>query len=138
MLQGDIFMTLQIPVSWGELSDKMSILRIKMEKITDQSKLINIDHELTLLEQCRAKAEESDQLLQYERELKQVNQKLWEIEDDIRICEKNADFGLQFIELARAVYKTNDKRAGLKYKINMLLGSEIIEEKSYEDYSRDE
>lgn len=127
-------MTLLVPVSWGELLDKITILRIKSERMADPDKLENVRHELELLEQKRFQIEESSELVRLEGELRQVNEALWEIEDDIRFCEKNKDFGSRFINLARSVYKTNDRRAELKYKISRHLGSEVVEEKSYEEY----
>lgn len=127
-------MTLLVPVSWGELLDKIAILRIKSEKIADFAKLKNVHHELKLLEQVRSSVEESSELARLEGELRQINEALWEIEDDIRLCEKEKNFGTRFIDLARSVYKTNDRRAELKYKINTHLGSEVVEEKSYEQY----
>lgn len=132
-------MALLVPVSWGELLDKIAILRIKSERISDETKLANVQHELQLLTSLRSESiKESEQLEDLESGLRKVNEALWEIEDDIRICEKNKDFGDRFVELARAVYKTNDQRADLKYRINMLLGSDVVEEKSYEDYDVDE
>lgn len=122
-------MALLVPVSWGELLDKIAILRIKNERISDALKRANVQHELDLLNSVRSQSiKESDELEHLESGLREVNEALWEIEDDIRICEKNKDFGDRFVELARAVYKTNDQRADLKYKINMLLGSDVVEE----------
>lgn len=127
-------MTLLVPVSWGELLDKISILRIKSERMEDPAKLENVRHELEQLEQIRGRVEESDELVRLEGELRRVNESLWEIEDEIRLCEKAKDFGPRFVELARAVYTTNDRRAEVKYLVNMLLGSDVVEEKSYEKY----
>ena len=128
-------MSLLIPVSWGELLDKIAILQIKAERMTDTDKLRNVRHELDLLVSVRdreiGKADGFDALV---ADLRRVNERLWEIEDAIRICEKERDFGSRFIELARAVYMTNDQRANLKYRINTLLGSQVVEEKSYESY----
>ncbi|MHA6289299.1 DUF6165 family protein [Maricaulis sp. CAU 1757] len=119
----------------GELIDKITILRIKSERIEDAAKLANVRHELDVLNRTRAEAvEETAELKRLDGELQTVNEALWEIEDDIRDCERAGDFGEKFIELARAVYKTNDKRAALKKEINTLLGSAIVEEKSYADY----
>lgn len=128
-------MTLRVPISWGELLDKISILEIKQEKITDQKKLENINHELVLL--CRVRDEKitsSQDVKTLCGDLKKVNEQLWDIEDKIRICEGYKDFGKNFIELARSVYITNDKRAAFKYELNKVLGSEVVEEKSYQDY----
>lgn len=127
-------MTLLVPVSWGELLDKISILRIKSERMEDPAKLENVRHELEQLELIRGRVEESDELVRLEGELRRVNESLWEIEDEIRLCEKAKDFGPRFVELARAVYTTNDRRAEVKYLVNMLLGSDVVEEKSYEKY----
>lgn len=132
-------MALLVPVSWGELLDKIAILRIKSERITDTGKRANVIRELERLDELRSGSiVESDELAQLEKELKEVNEALWDIEDDIRVCEKERDFGSRFVELARSVYKTNDKRAALKYSINMLLGSDLVEEKSYEPYDENE
>ena len=129
-------MQLLIPVSWGELFDKITILDIKSVKIKDSTKLANINKELDLLTgivgQCLA--QRHDSLNQLIGELRVVNETLWNIEDEIRDCERQREFGLRFVELARAVYKTNDRRAALKLAINKYLGSELIEEKSYQDY----
>lgn len=127
-------MTLLAPVSWGELLDKISILRIKGDRMEDPVKLENVRHELTQLLQIRSRVEESDELARLEGELHRVNEALWVIEDEIRLCEKAGEFGARFVELARSVYKTNDRRAELKFLINILLGSDLVEEKSYERY----
>jgi len=128
-------MSLKIPVSWGELFDKLSILQIKQERIKDGGKLININKEFKELSAIRAaQSSDSQQLAELADELRSVNAELWEIEDDIRGCEKAHDFGSRFVELARSVYKTNDRRSELKYRINLLLDSEMVEEKSYESY----
>ena len=128
-------MSLLIPVSWGELLDKIAILQIKAERMTDAEKLGNVRHELDLLVSVRDReismAAGLDDLV---ADLRLANERLWEIEDAIRVCEKERDFGSRFIELARAVYMTNDQRANLKYRINTLLGSQVVEEKSYESY----
>ncbi len=124
-----------VPVAIGELADKISILEIKAERITDAEKLRNVRSEL---EQLRAvwdrRGARPAALEALTRELKQTNQRLWEIEDEIRDCERQRDFGRQFVELARAIYRTNDRRAEIKRKINLLVGSAIIEEKSYRAY----
>ena len=128
-------MPLLVPVSWGELLDKISILEIKKERISHPDKLKNISHELELLSAVRDKdMVNSDGIASLCEALKEVNEALWEIEDDIRVCEQKQEFDGEFVRLARAVYKTNDRRAELKYKVNALLGSEVVEEKSYEDY----
>jgi len=119
----------------GELIDKITILRIKSERIGDEAKLKNVRTELDILQKTQAaEVPQSDEMVRLEDALKTVNEALWEIEDDIRDCERNGDFGEEFIRLARAVYVTNDKRAALKKEINLLLGSTIVEEKSYAEY----
>jgi len=124
-----------IPVSWGELFDKITILEIKRDRIEDAAKLANISRELDALRQvCESSRLPGQTLDDLVGELRSVNEALWDIEDDIRACERGGDFSERFIELARSVYKTNDRRAELKYQINRLLGSELVEEKSYEAY----
>ncbi|MBU0725009.1 MAG: hypothetical protein KJ904_17300 [Alphaproteobacteria bacterium] len=132
-------MAIQVPVSWGELMDKISILEIKSERIDDAAKLVNVRAELTALAGVRganlpADRPTLDALDRLMADIKAVNEALWEIEDDIRDCERARDFGDRFVALARAVYKTNDKRAELKREINTLLGSALVEEKSYKPY----
>ena len=128
-------MKVNIPVSLGELLDKISILEIKNKKILNESKLKNIKKELVglrnVLEELNINLLEIDDLY---KDLFKINLTLWEIEDSIRVLEKNEDFGKQFIDLARSVYKTNDKRFEIKNEINKLFNSEYVEEKSYEDY----
>jgi len=122
-------------MSVGELLDKITILEIKSVKITDQDKLKNINYELQLLnqtwQQTGLKNADTDRL---QESLKAVNLRLWKIEDDIRIKEKNREFDEQFIELARSVYYQNDDRAKVKKDINLLTGSDLVEEKSYQSY----
>jgi hypothetical protein len=126
---------IMIEIAPGELIDKITILEIKLENMTDAAKLANVRHELDVLVSARdAAIPASDDLNYLTGELKRVNTALWQIEDDIRDCERANDFGENFIELARAVYKTNDLRAALKRKINELLDSPIFEEKSYAPY----
>lgn len=130
-------MSLQILVATapGELIDKITILEIKAERIKDEAKLKNVRVELeTLLQSLANDVPASPKLSDLRAALKAVNLELWVIEDDIRDCERAKDFGPKFIELARAVYVTNDKRAVLKKEINLLTGSKIIEEKSYQAY----
>lgn len=123
------------PISAGELIDKITILEIKSEKIKDAAKLANVRFELAALEELkRAAIPQSDELAALHAALKDVNAALWVIEDDIRACERAQDFGDAFIALARAVYVTNDERSKIKRDINTLLGSAIVEEKSYADY----
>jgi hypothetical protein len=125
------------PVSVGELLDKMAILQIKSERIEDESKLANVRKELAVLEETwQASGLDREELGPMRAELKKINETLWEIEDFIRIKEAEGDFDEQFIELARSVYFTNDKRAAVKRRINEAVGSELVEEKSYADYSR--
>ncbi|MFY0636966.1 DUF6165 family protein [Maricaulis maris] len=127
--------TILTAIAPGELIDKITILRIKSERIEDEAKLKNVRTELGILNETLAKdVPASDELTRLDGALQSVNEELWEIEDDIRDCERAGDFGPEFIRLARAVYVTNDKRAALKKEINLLLGSNIVEEKSYAAY----
>jgi hypothetical protein len=128
-------MQIKVPVSVGELVDKLVILEIKAERIEDAGKRANVVHERDLLrDTVAAEVPGSARLNELTAALKHVNELLWVIEDDIRDCERAKDFGQRFIELARAVYVTNDKRAALKKDINLLVGSDIVEEKSYKAY----
>ena len=128
-------MKVSVPISLGELLDKISILEIKNKKILNESKILNIKKELNglnkVLDELNINLSESNSLY---NKLYKINLTLWEIEDSIRVLEKNEDFGDKFIELARAVYKTNDQRFEVKNDINKLFNSEYVEEKSYEDY----
>lgn len=121
-----------VPVSVGELLDKISILEIKTDNITDATKLDNVKREHEYLIQCAVDCRFPEQ----ETELKRVNQQLWIVEDKLRELEKQQDFGIEFVELARSVYKLNDLRAEIKKQINLLAGSVLIEEKSYENRTR--
>ena len=124
------------PISHGELLDKITILEIKVDHIADAAKLANVRNELDLLNAIwAADAASKVDLGDARSRLKAVNQKLWVIEDDIRLKEKAQSFDAQFIELARAVYFTNDVRAAIKREINVKLGSALIEEKSYQPYA---
>lgn len=123
-----------VPVSWGEILDKITILEIKSERMTDAAALANVRRELGLLRQVEAQVAGEGGLAELKAGLRDVNLALWEIEDEIRAKEAQSDFGRDFVELARAVYKTNDSRAAIKRQINGLLGSELVEEKSYADY----
>lgn len=128
-------MSVTIPVSWGELLDKITILRIKNERLADPGKRRNVLRELTVLEAAwRGRQPAADELVELAEQLRSVNEALWDIEDEIRDCERRRDFGDRFVELARQVYLTNDRRAALKYRVNDLLGSDIIEEKAYQAY----
>lgn len=124
-----------IPISPGELLDKITILQIKSERIDDPGKVANVRSELDLLQKIwNESASEDEQIRALSAELKAINEALWEIEDDIRDEERNKRFGERFIELARAVYVVNDDRANAKKKVNLHLNSSIVEEKSYQDY----
>jgi hypothetical protein len=124
-----------IPISPGELLDKITILQIKAERIGDPGKVANVRSELGLLQKVWDESvSEDDRIRALSAELKSINEALWEIEDDIRDEERNKRFGERFIELARAVYVVNDDRANAKKKVNLYLDSSIIEEKSYRDY----
>ena len=127
---------MKVEVSNGELLDKLTILELKMSNIIDDKKLINVKKEFNELSPLAKLLFEKfkDELLIKYKELALINSELWKIEDDIRECEKNKNFGEKFVELARAVYFTNDKRSNVKKQINILTGSGFIEEKSYEDY----
>jgi len=123
------------PVSFGELIDKITILEIKSERMTDAAKLSNVRDELELLSALWQRDPASGADISAERaELKRINEALWEIEDEIRLKERDRAFDARFIELARAVYHINDKRAAVKRAINLKLGSRLVEEKSYQDY----
>lgn len=125
----------RVPVSHGELIDKITILEIKSERIRDAAKRANVQTELDLLNQEWAGNEASRTDISSERrQLRKVNEALWEIEDCIRMKEKARSFDAEFIELARSVYVRNDERAALKRAINEKLGSTLVEEKSYQDY----
>ena len=124
-----------VPVSPGELLDKITILRIKAARITDVSKVGNVRLELDLLEKTWRDAGCADfDVAHDERALQAVNEKLWDVEDLIRDKEAKQTFDREFIELARAVYVSNDERAAIKKRINLQLGSRLIEEKSYKPY----
>jgi len=128
-------MQLQVPVSVGEVLDKITILQIKLAHISDAAKRVNIQNELdALLPLVAGDVFTTDQMPGLMAELKAVNEALWDIEDDIREKEAAKSFDAEFIRLARAVYVTNDKRAEIKKQINLATGSALIEEKSYESY----
>ena len=121
-----------IAVSPGEVVDRLTILEIKSQRIKDAAKLANVRAELVhLAEAAKSAIPDTDEMRGLHNDLKAINEKLWVIEDDIRALERLGDFGAAFIALARAVYRTNDMRAGLKRKINETLGSDLREEKSY-------
>lgn len=126
---------IQVPVSFGELLDKIAILQIKSERMKDEAKLANVRKELSALERTwMAHPAAGHDIVRLRAALKAVNERLWEIEDDIRVKEKRQEFDADFIRLARAVYFENDERARIKKDINLALGSSYVEEKSYEDY----
>ena len=125
-----------VPISPGELLDKITILRIKSQRMSDPAKLANVRHELELLERTWREAIAGADVSEEERALEAVNARLWVIEDDIREKEAAQAFDARFIELARSVYIENDERAAIKKRINTRLGSKIVEEKSYKDYRK--
>ena len=126
---------IRVEIAPGELIDKITILEIKAERIADAAKRANVLVELATLTDARAAAIPPDgEIDRLAAELKTVNEALWEIEDDIRECDRDGAFGPRFVELARAVYRTNDRRAELKRAINLRLGSRLVEEKSYKPY----
>lgn len=127
---------IEIEVSPGELIDRISILEIKQERIMAAEQLINIRHELGRLCEAQSRLPKfSADIDRIRVRLKSINESLWDIEDEIRACEAAQAFGPRFIELARSVYRENDQRAGAKREINNLLGSPIVEEKSYTPYA---
>ncbi len=124
-----------VEIAPGELIDKITILEIKAARIADADKRANVMAELATLSDARAAAIPPDgEIDRLAAELRVVNEALWEIEDDIRACDRAGDFGPRFVDLARAVYRTNDRRAELKRAINLHLGSRLVEEKSYKPY----
>lgn len=128
-------MKVELPL--GDVVDKITILAIKSERISDESKLANVRTELaTLREAWSAAGHPELESLDDWAGLRKVNGELWDVEDDLRDCERQGDFSDRFVQLARSVYHLNDKRAALKRSINVALGSRLIEEKSYADYSR--
>ena len=127
---------MKVEVSNGELLDKLTILELKLTNITDVQKLSNIRKEHDELSPLAGQLFDSygEELKNLYKKLTEINSELWTIEDDIRECERNKDFGSDFVSLARAVYFTNDKRSDVKKAINLLTNSGFVEEKSYEDY----
>ena len=133
--QLEYIMNVNVEISIGEFFDKLTILEIKSERISDPDKLVNINNELDslnllLTQQLFKRDDVTDEVAA----LKEVNEELWVIEDDIREKESNKTFDDEFVELARSVYITNDKRSDIKREINLKLGSDFVEEKSYEEY----
>ena len=126
-----------VPISVGELIDKIVILEIKSERIRNTNQLANVANELGALRAVRLGDVDRAQLDALSAELKRVNARLWDVEDAIRECDARADFGTDFVELARAVYRLNDERARLKKAINVLSGSRLVEEKSYKSFQRE-
>ena len=128
-------MSLAVPISWGELIDKITILEIKSQRIQAGEARANIDRELAKLTAImRENAPADGQFAQLAASLKSINEKLWDIEDRIRDKERQQSFDGEFVALARSVYMTNDQRAQIKRQINLLLNSELIEEKQYRSY----
>jgi len=132
---GDAMQDINVPISPGELLDKITILRIKSERMSDAGKLANVRHELALLERTwSAAVPPTANVRADEQALAAVNARLWDIEDEIRVLERRQQFDAAFIKLARSVYIENDERAAIKKRVNVALGSALIEEKSYQPY----
>ena len=127
-------MLISTPISLGELVDKISILMIKKKNISDSIKLQHVNKELEFLQKTLKKYISEDEINEFLLKLVNINSKLWNIEDDIRECERKKLFDQTFIDLARSVYFTNDERAKVKNDINKTFGSELVEVKSYEEY----
>ena len=127
-------MLINTPISLGELVDKISILIIKQKNITDKTKLDHVKKELDFLQKTLTSYVQQEEINNYLENLININSKLWNIEDDIRECERKKLFDQTFIDLARSVYFTNDERAKVKNDINKTFGSELVEVKSYEEY----
>ena len=127
-------MLINTPISLGELVDKISILMIKKKNISDSIKLQHVNKELEFLQKTLKKYISEEEINEFLLKLVNINSKLWDIEDDIRECERKKLFDQTFIDLARSVYFTNDERAKVKNDINKIFGSELVEVKSYEEY----
>ena len=127
-------MLINTPISLGELVDKISILIIKQKNITDETKLDHVKKELDFLQKTLMNYVQQEEINDYLENLININSKLWNIEDDIRECERKKLFDQTFVDLARSVYFTNDERAKVKNDINKTFGSELVEVKSYEEY----
>ena len=127
----DFKMKILTPISVGELYDKISILEIKLANMDSPEKIVNVVNEYKQLREIAKKYPIDEDLY---KQLRDINQKIWDIEDGIRVEERNKDYAEDFVEFARGVYFTNDKRAAIKKDINLKYGSEIVEEKSYEKY----
>jgi hypothetical protein len=127
--------SIEVPIAIGELIDKITILEIKVARFTDAVKTANVRAELTLLRQRRADAVPSDPVLDLlATRLKAVNERIWDLEDEIRECERRQDFGSDFVAVARSIYRFNDERAAVKREINLATGCKLVEEKSYAGY----
>jgi len=122
------------PIAFGELVDKISILEIKSDRIADPAKIANVRRELAVLDAVLANFDLGHGFAELKAELRRINETLWDLEDEVRKCEREKDFGALFIEAARGIYKTNDRRAAVKRELNELAGSSLLEEKSYEDF----
>ena len=127
-------MKVRVDISAGELFDKLTILEIKAERISDAVKLKNVQKELERVESIASHLIQGNEVLDLVIRLKELNERLWDVEDKIRLCERDQNFGEEFIELARTVYITNDLRAYVKREINKFLCSDLVEEKSYQEY----
>jgi hypothetical protein len=125
-----------VPISVGELYDKISILEIKSERLTDSAKLGNVNYEMSLLKDLAGESEYADQekIKELFLKLKEVNTNIWEAEDRIRDCERRGAFGEDFLNIARSIYRLNDARAAVKREISVMTSSSVIEEKSYSGY----
>lgn len=124
-----------VPISYGELLDKITILEIKQARLTDKAALANVSRELSvLLETSEPLEQQHSDLPGLRARLREINEALWDIEDRIRAKEAQAEFGAEFVELARSVYRTNDQRSAVKREINAVLGSDLVEEKQYTAY----
>ena len=123
-----------VPISWGELLDKITILEIKAARLSSDAARANVEKELALLRQIAEPVLAHPEVAPLIARLKGVNETLWEVEDQIREHERQAEFGAGFITLARAVYRKNDERGAIKRELNLMLGSALIEEKSYKPY----
>jgi hypothetical protein len=127
--------SIMVPIAFGDFIDKITILEIKGERIVDQQKVANVSSELALLRKIFARFQDLPARVgELKDELHRINESIWDIEDRIRDCERRKDFGASFVELARSVYITNDRRAAVKRQLNELVGSTIREEKSYREY----
>lgn len=125
-------MDIEIKIGIGEAIDRVTILMIKKEKIADEAKLNNIEKDLNGLTYKLLPVPDKPEMTELFNEMLDINTELWDVEDDLRVLESQKNFGERFVELARSVYKLNDKRAEVKRKINVLYGSEFVEEKSYQ------